>query len=292
VTDPARAQQEAQLTPDEVERILRVCGTNALLVGGQALAVWAVHYSIQPVGELSRVVTTDADFIGTSDVAQTLQRSLGRPWKLRKGTLDDVGGQVARVYSKVAEDGIKQVDFLSGIVGLDTEGVRKRATKIILPDGVAVNVLHPLDVLESRLRNLDSIPAKRNAIGVAQARLAVSVARAFIEDYMDEGGDPRKVRQAIKRVERLALDTRLSQVALTYDIDVLAAIPVERIAYPRFHQQQWPKILARYERKREKFVALQARRSALMEQVRKRKRASQTRVSAGQILKERDADRR
>lgn len=31
---------------------------------------------------------------------------------------------------------------------------------------------------------------------------------------------------------------------------------------------------------------------AWLEQVRKRKRASQTRVSAGQILKERDADRR
>jgi len=64
---------------------------------------------------------------------------------------------------------------------------------------------------------------------------------------------------------RIALDTRLSRVAFTYDIDVLAAIPVERIAYPRFHEQQWPGILERLERKREKFVALQARRSVLDE---------------------------
>ena len=129
-----------------------------------------------------------------------------------------------------------------------------------MPDGVPVNVLHPLDVLESRLRNLDSIPAKRNDIGVAQARLAVSVVRAFIEDYMDGGNDPRKVRQAVKRVERIALDTRLIQVALTYDIDVLAAIPVERMAYPRFHDLHWPKVLARFVRKREKFLTLRARR--------------------------------
>ena len=228
MTDPARALQEAELTPNEVERILRACGTEALLVGGQALATWAVHYNIQPVGQLSRVVTMDAGFIGTSDIAQALQRSLGLPWKLRKGTLDDVGGQVAKVYAKT-EDGIKQVDFLSGIVGLDTAAVRKRAAEITLRDGVAISLLHPLDVLESRLRNLDSIPSKRNAIGVAQARLAVSVVRAFIEDYMDGGNDPRAVRQAVKRVERIALDTRLNHVALTYDIDVLAAIPVERL---------------------------------------------------------------
>jgi hypothetical protein len=261
VTDPARALHEAELTPDEVERILRTCGTEALLVGGQALATWAVHYGVQPVAELSRAVTTGADFIGTSDLAHDLQRSLGPPWKLRKGTLDDVGGQVAKVYAKTA-DGIKQVDFLSGIVGLDTAAVRMRAVEITLPNDVQVHVLHPLDVLESRLRNLDSIPSKRNAIGVAQARLAVSVVRAFIEDCMDEGTNPRIARQAIQRVASIALDTRLTPVALTYDIDVLAAVPVARVAYPRFHELQWPKVLARFERKREKFVTLHARQGA------------------------------
>ena len=80
---------------------------------------------------------------------------------------------------------------------------------------------------------------------------------------MDSAGDPRIVRQAVKRVEKLALDTRLSVVAFTHEIDVLAAIPVERIAYPRFHEQQWPRVLKKLSRKRDKFVALQARRSAM-----------------------------
>ena len=111
MTNPARALHATQLTPDEVERILRVCGTDALLVGGQALAAWAVHYDIQPIGELSRAVTMDVDFIGTSDVAHALQRALGQPWKLRRGTLDDFGGQVAKVYAKTM-DGIKQVATL------------------------------------------------------------------------------------------------------------------------------------------------------------------------------------
>lgn len=263
MTDPSRALQEAELTAGEVERILRVCGPHALLVGGQALATWAVYYGVQPVGELSRVVTMDADFIGSSNIAQELQRSLGSPWKLRKGTLDDFGGQVAKVYATVAEEGVKQIDFLSGIVGLDTDAIHKRASQLALADGTTIQLLHPLDVLESRLRNLEALPSKQNAIGVAQARLAVSVVRAFIEHFMDEAGDPRTVRQAVKRVEKLALDTRLSTVAFTYEIDVLAAIPLERIAYPRFHEQQWPKILERLERKREKFLAARAHRGAL-----------------------------
>jgi hypothetical protein len=262
VTDPSRELQEAELTAEEIERILRVCGPHALLVGGQALATWAVYYGVQPIGELSRVVTMDADFVGTTSIAEELQHSLGFPWKLRKGTLDDFGGQIAKVYANAPEQGVKQIDFLSGIVGLDTDAIRKRASQLTLEDGTTIQLLHPLDVLESRLRNLDALPSKRNPIGVAQARLAVSIGRAFITHFMDAAGDPRTIRQAVKRIAKLALDTRLCAVAFTYEIDVLAAIPVERIAYPRFHEQQWPRILERLERKREKFLALQARRSA------------------------------
>lgn len=245
MTDSARRLRAAALTPAEIDRVLRICGPHALLVGGQALATWAVYYDIQPAGELSRAVTMDADFIGTRDIARTLQRQLGHPWKVREGVFDDAGGQVAKVYATVPEAGIKQVDFLSGIVGLDTKKVRERASQLILTDGVTVLVLHPLDVLESRLQNIAALSSKQNAIGVEQARLGVDVVRAFFERHMSTGGDPRIVRQAIKRIENLATDTRLSQVAFTYGIDVLASVPVERIADPRFHEEQWPRVLQR-----------------------------------------------
>lgn len=270
--DSAHTLQEAALTPEEIDRILRICGPHALLVGGQALATWAVYYDIQPVGVLSRAVTTDADFIGTRDIARALQRQLGHPWKVREGTLDDAGGQVAKVYATVPEEGIKQIDFLSGIVGLDTQKIRARASQLVLADGVVVKVLHPLDVLESRLRNLAVLSAKQNAVGVEQARLAVNVSRAFIDSYMAEGGDPRVVRQAVKRIGTLALDTVLCRVAFTHAIDVLAAIPVEHISYSRFHEEQWPRILRRLATKREKFAELQARKSAFRKPTRNPRR--------------------
>jgi hypothetical protein len=262
VTHPAELA-EAALTPEETERILQACGSRAILVGGQALAVWAAHYGIVPTAELSLAVTTDADFIGTGQAARELQASLGQPWQVRVATLDDHGGQVAKVYARIAGVGIKQVDFLAGVVGLETRDVVQRVAVLQAAPGIEIQILHPLDVLESRLRNLDVLPHKRNAIGRAQALLAVSIVRAFIEQFMDEGGPARVVNQAVQRVARMALDSRLSQVGFEWDIDVLAAVPIERISHPRLREEQWPRIQARLARKREKFNALQLRRAAL-----------------------------
>lgn len=73
---------EIALTQSEVERILAICGREALLVGGQALAFWALYYDVQPVGVLASAVTTDVDFIGSEAVARSLWESLGAPWEL------------------------------------------------------------------------------------------------------------------------------------------------------------------------------------------------------------------
>ena len=254
---------EAALTLEETERILQACGSRAILVGGQALAIWAAHYGIVPTAELSLAITMDADFIGTSQAARNLQSSLGQPWHVRVATLDDHGGQVAKVYARISGVGIKQVDFLAGVIGLDTRDVVKRAAVLQVAPGTEIQILHPLDVLESRLRNLDVLPHKRNTIGRAQALLAVSIVRAFIDQFMDEGGPARVVNQAVKRVARMALDSRLSQVGFEWDIDVLAAVPIERMGDPRLREEQWPRVQARLARRREKFNALQLRRATL-----------------------------
>jgi hypothetical protein len=256
--------REIVRTPREVERILAVCGQEALLVGGQALAFWALRFGVEPVGVLATSVTTDADFIGTQAVANALQKELGPPWKVRVATLDDAGSQTAKVYAEVPGGGLKQVDFLTAIVGLDTDGVRRRAVEARTPNGATFHVLHPLDVLESRLRNLDSLPAKRNDVGVSQARLGIRIVRAFIETLLDEGEKPRIVLQAVRRVAKLALDPRLALVAFSFDLDVLSAVPAKRIEAPLFHQRQWPEVQRRLDRRRETHGRLLARRTALL----------------------------
>jgi hypothetical protein len=263
VSGAAPRLHEVPLTQEEIDRILRLCGTRALLIGGQALGVWAVRLGVLPPRSLGPTVSSDIDFVGSGAVASELCKALGGNWKTRQGTLDDAGSQVAKLYRKVGEDGVQQIDFLSGVVGLDAAAVRKRAVEITLEEGTVLKVMHPLDVLESRLRNLAAIPSKRNAVGVVQARFAVTVTRAFVEDHIAEGRDPKILRQALKRIETIALDSALCTVAFTYDIDVLRAIPLDRVPLPRYARDQFPRVLARLATRREKHEKLLTRRTAL-----------------------------
>ncbi len=252
---------EVALTAAEVEHILAVCGAQALLVGGQSLAFWALYYEVHPVGVLSESVTMDVNFIGTAKVAALLKDRLGEPWQLRTATLEDIGAQTAKVYEVLPDNGLKQVDFLSGIVGVDTQSALNRAVEIETLGGAIVRVLHPLDVLESRLRNLVLLPGKRNTFGVAQAKLAVEVVHAFIEHRLADGESPSVVFQAIKRVKKLALNASLANSAFKFGIDVLSAVPVEKIAKPKFHERFWPDVLVKLNDKRERYRMREEKRA-------------------------------
>src|SRR5688572_29684431 len=139
----ARPSVSAPLSRDDVLKILTVCSTNALLVGGQALAFWADRLGVELPEELTPVVTSDADFIGDSTLAKELGRKLG--WKTWLPTLDDATPQTGKVTQRLKDGRIKQVDFLSGIVGLTTKDVVRRAVELALPDVGPIRVLHPVD---------------------------------------------------------------------------------------------------------------------------------------------------
>jgi hypothetical protein len=252
---------EVSLTGAEVERILAICGPNALLVGGQSLAFWAARFDVEPIAELSSMVTTDADFIGSATVAKALLAALGPTWKMRTATMDHATSQVAIVYTNLPGGGVKQIDFLAGIVGLDTSVIRARAVEVELSSGVRFHVLHPLDVLESRLRNLQVLPSKRNQIGAAQARLAIGVVRRYIDAMLDAGEAPREVMRAINRVIALARQSRLARVAFDHQLEVLEAVPASRIAVPSFHAQRWPRVIADVAELRRKHAARPARKA-------------------------------
>src|ERR1700736_5069235 len=106
--------------------------------------------------------------------------------------------------NRTVEGGIKQIDFLGAIAGLDTAAVQRRAVVITLASGVELRVLHPLDVLESRLQNLLLIPEKRHAEGIAQTHLAVRIANAFLLRRIEEGASTREILDVIERIGQIA----------------------------------------------------------------------------------------
>ena len=248
---------EVALTAEEVDAILFHCGTEALLVGGQALAVWASYFQVEPVGALAEKVTLDADFIGGREVAMKLGSAL--QWHVYLPTFEDATPQTAKVSMTLPDGGVKQIDFLSAISGLDTARVQSRAAELELPSGARVRILAPLDVLESRLRNLDALPTKRNSMGIAQAELAIAVVAKFFELLIESGEKVRTVLDAVKRMGQIALDPRLSRVCFEYSLNPLAAVPVSRIKSPAFQAQRWPQIMREAGKLRQKHLDRAAR---------------------------------
>lgn len=249
------------LTEEEIDQILRSCAGRALLVGGQSLAFWAQYYQVKPLGVLSVNVTSDADFVGTAQVARDLSQSL-KPlgWRYWQPSVDDATTQTAKLSKRIEGQGIKQVDFLGSIVGLKTEGIQRRAVVLNLANGIRVRVLHPLDVLESRLKNLAQLPSKRDSQGIAQAHLAIDVMRCFLEQLLSEES-PRRLLDAIERVVRMAQEKSLEGVFHDYEINLLDAVPADRVSSEEFRTHRWPQILTLMTEQRRAYAQRTQRRA-------------------------------
>jgi hypothetical protein len=239
---------EVALTEEEKDTILSYCGPEPLLVGGQALAFWAVWFKIESPAELGDKVTTDVDFIGSSANAGALNKQLH--WTMWKPSLDDATPQTAKLSKRVDNNGIKQIDFLHSIIGLDTKEIRKRAVAIDLPPNAKISILHPVDVLTSRLKNLQLLPEKQNEIGVAQAYLAIKTTSAFLETLLAPSHH-RQLLTWIEHIAEIALDKSLGNTLDRYGLDPLKSIPAERIEVPEFNSKRWPQILEAYRSARE-----------------------------------------
>ena len=239
---------EAPLTPEEVQKILSICSPRGLLVGGQALAFWADHLQVERPENLVSGVTADADFIGDSVLARDLARRLG--WKIWIPALDDSTPQTGKVTHRT-RSGVKQVDFLSGVVGLTTKDLARRAIELEIPEIGHLRVIHPIDVLDSRIQNLHLLPGKRTDAGIAQARLSVDVARAFIRQEVATR-DERAGLKLLERVADIASDMAAVRVFLLYGIDPLKAVPLEDFrTTSALHKVRWPQIVAEAGEKRE-----------------------------------------
>jgi len=250
-------ETEAPLTPADVREILSVCSPRGLLVGGQALAFWADHLQVERPATLISGVTADADFIGDSALARDLGRHLG--WRVWIPALDDSTPRTGKVTQRIKNGGIKQVDFLSGVAGLTTKDLARRAIDMEVPEIGLLRVLHPIDVLDSRIQNLHLLPEKRTDAGVAQAHLAVGVARAFIRQEVGTRGERVGVK-LLERVAEIAGDIAAVRVFLLYGIDPLEAVPVEDFrTTSALHKVRWPQIISEVAAKRQTSQRLSSR---------------------------------
>ena len=233
-------------TVEEVWQLLGEFSTLApevVLVGGQALAFWARYYRARVPGDLLPYVTLDVDFLGTSAQAKVFADRLPGA-KLYVPTLDDHTPSSGRVVARNILGRTLEVDFLHSIAGLSESDVQRNAIDLKDARGkLILRVMHPLYCLESRIKNLVLLPAKRNRFGVAQARLAVQVMRLHITRVLaEEAAGLRKALKLVERVGEIALSEPGKRCYIEYRIDVLRAVPANSIQSTGFQDLRWPRL--------------------------------------------------
>lgn len=247
-------ETEAVLSPAEVRQILGLCSPEAVLVGGQALGFWADRYGVSRPPLLVPAVSADVDFIGGSALARKVGEALG--WKWWVPALDDLTEQSGKVTYRMPDNSVKQVDFLFAVAGLTTTDVIRRAIEMRVPEIGTLRVMHPIDVLDSRIQNLLLIPRKRNEMGVAQAQLAILVVGAFIQDEIRTRGE-RRALKLLERIVALAESPGAIRIFIAYGIDPLAAIPIEDFrTTSSLHTKRWPQVTSHISEQRERAAKL------------------------------------
>ena len=240
-------KQQAVVPPDVVGKLLAAAGPGLVLVGGQSLAVWMARYGVRMPGGFE-YVSKDVDFLAESaadsESVLRLARVLGgrSAFPRRRAALTSLVGQA---ILDISDTEVFNVDVLHTMWGASREDVRARALSI-RDGGLEYRVLHPLDVLKSRLDNLYGLPSKQTPLGKAQLIAGIEVAQAFLRETA--ALEPKEARRPatlryVGFIEKLATDDAGKKVAMRYGIHVADAIEPDAVRNKEFREKRLPQLV-------------------------------------------------
>lgn len=195
---------EVPISKEVVLQLLSQIPQDIVLVGGQALAFWVEHYEIDPTPQSSddeAYVSRDADFLGKREHVRILADIVAGKTKYPpQRAITILCGQIF-VIDKTAKT-FMNIDVIHRIGNMDSDAVRSRAVEALV-EGNSFFVMHPLDVLVSRVENYRGIPEKQSRNGLRQIELSIEVAKKFVIE-----ATVRNEAVAIKAIEKIAETAR------------------------------------------------------------------------------------
>lgn len=239
IGETTHAAREAVMPQSLVDKLLGAAGNGLILVGGQALAFWAMHYEV-PIDANLACVSRDIDFLAASpaDVAevQRLAAVLGGQAVIpNRRSLTALVGQAIR---HISEDEYFNVDVIHKVLG-GRSGLRERALEVDF-DGRIVRVMHPVDVIGSRLTNLHKLTEKQNSIGDAQMDIAIAIGQRMTATEPDD----RQLRKLIEVLATMAQSNAGRMVARRRGRHVADAIePIGAMKTRTFRDRRLPQLM-------------------------------------------------
>jgi hypothetical protein len=234
------------VTPGEVlDKLLRAAGDELVLVGGQALAFWVNRYGLVIPGDVV-AISADTDFLAPSaaDRAAVVRMADALKGVTQFPSQRALTALVGQAYRDINDDEFINVDVVFKVIGLSQDAIRKRAVRVEFNDTSFI-VMHPLDVLHSRLANLYQIAEKQTPKGVMQLELAIDVARQFLREEArlhPRGaiGARSPLQPFVSEIERLARKDAGRKVAKRFGLHVADAIDASLIPAGPFWERKWP----------------------------------------------------
>jgi len=194
-----------------------------LLVGGQAVNLWALYYR-ERTSDLAPFVSRDADVLGDKETLAELGRVIGV--KPRLFPMRPPGNEVGLLIAKDVKGGSLVIEVLSGMNGVSNKELREPVYTIAIGEGsVVVHVPGPIALLKAKLANVANIKQDgRNDKGhiVILARIIpaylADLKAATLSGELEE-------RKLIKLLEYLG-----ATVASEFAHEVFASVKLERTA--------------------------------------------------------------
>lgn len=225
---------------------------SVVLVGGQSLNFWAEQLR-DAVPELERLApfqSSDVDFLGTVQDVQTCARRLGG--KVAYPSPDQFNTpEVGVVYCILKGNRVK-IDFLGYLAGLDSHDIRKAAIPAEM-DGVVLRVMHPINVLRSRVANVVQL-RRRDSLALRQTRVAIHIAAEYTRRVGLER--PRTALNLIEEVFDIACSKEGIRVWYDHGIDVFDAARSFGGLPTEFAKKRLPQMQAHLSEKRDRYKTL------------------------------------
>lgn len=230
------------LKPEDAKSLVaQTRSESAVLIGGQAVSFWCDYYGIQPN---KPALTRDIDYLATIAEAKRVSARLKIPHRIKTASLDDHTPNSAVIFVEL--QGYPEpilIDYLATIIGVESDAIRKSAV-IVEFENEPLRVLHPLHLLQSKIWNLYHLENKRDAEGIEQARLAIQIVAAYVEN---ENMAQRGLLNAIEAIGKFAATTPARFCLDNFGLNCLQAIPQSvfkaGVLPPEFHEKRWPQIV-------------------------------------------------
>jgi hypothetical protein len=172
-----------------------------LLVGGQAVNLWALFYKDQTT-DLAPFVSRDADILGDRETLEALGKMAGA--KPQFFPLKPPSNEIGVVIAKDAHGSPMLIEVLRHVHGATNEELREPAYTLAIGENqVRVQVPGPIALLQAKIANL----ADLNQTGRQDGRHVLILARllpAYLKDLCQSAAESRMTeRKLIVYMERL-----------------------------------------------------------------------------------------